>query len=199
METLIARVKNLPITQVELDLKYYFRTLRLKSFQLKRAQADYYEISLEQRRDFLGAPSTYHLCKTIIMENTAFDSNFASDPFYPQHIAVIVQYESRLNAEKIMKFMKDYQNSRGSQKLSRKCFHFRLADEEIAKTITGYGYNAVTPFLMQSQIPVVLSKSITELNPRYFWMGGGEVDLKLGMSVEEFINVVDPLIVETSF
>ena len=199
MEGLIARVQALPISDIELSLRYFFRTLHLMSVQLKRAQANYYEISLEQRRDFLGAPSTYHLCKTIIMENTAYDESAAADPWYPRHIAVIVQYEARMNAEKIMKFMKDYQNSQSPKKLSRKCFHFRLADEGVARELTGYGYNAITPFLMKTKVPVLLSKSVLELTPQYFWMGGGEVDLKLGMSVEEFISVVQPLVADTNF
>ena len=95
--------------------------------------------------------------------------------------------------------MKEYQNSHSPHKLSRKCFHFRLADESIAQELTGYGYNATTPFLMKTNLPIILSKSIIELKPQYFWMGGGEVDLKLGISVEEFLALVSPLVSETNY
>jgi Uncharacterized conserved protein len=199
MEKLAARVHSFSISDTELSLWFYFRSLGLKSVQIKRAEKDYYDKSLSERKDFLKAPSTYHLCKTIVMENTGYDESFANDKFYFKHVAVIVQYEARLNAEKVMKFMKDYQNSKSSHKLSRKFFHFRLAEENVAKELTGYGYNAITPFLMKNNIVVLLSDSILQLNPQYFWMGGGEVDLKLGMSVEEFISVVNPLVCDTNY
>lgn len=51
---------------------------------------------------------------------------------------------------------------------------------------------------MKNDIPVVLSKAITELNPAYLWLGGGEVDLKLGMSIDDFMRVKQPLIADTS-
>jgi prolyl-tRNA editing enzyme YbaK/EbsC (Cys-tRNA(Pro) deacylase) len=199
MENLALRVSKFPMSDVEINLWYYFRTLGLKSVQIKRAQDNYYELSLTQRKEFLQAPSTYHLCKTIIMENTAYDESASKDVFYPKYIAVIVQYEARLNAEKIMKTMKEYQNSHSLHKLSRKCFHFRHADEDVALELTGYGHNAITPFLMKNNIPVVLSKSILDLHPKYLWMGGGEVELKLGMSVEEFVQVLNPIISDTNY
>lgn len=69
-----------------------------------------------------------------------------------KHVAVVVQYESRLNSEKVMKFAKNLQNENYvSCKLGKKYFHFRLADEDEAKELTGYGYNAITPFLMKTQ------------------------------------------------
>jgi prolyl-tRNA editing enzyme YbaK/EbsC (Cys-tRNA(Pro) deacylase) len=199
METLAARIQALPMSDIEISLWHFFRSHQLCSVQLKRANSNYYDLTLEQRRQFLHAPSTYHLCKTIIMENTAYEASASADVYYPKYIAVIVQYEGRLNAEKIMKFMKEYQNSHSPHKLSRKSFHFRHADESVAHELTGYGYNAITPFLMKTEIPVVLSKSICELQPKYFWMGGGEVELKIGMSVEEFISVAKPLVADTNY
>jgi len=199
MENILIRVNKFPFTEIETNLWFYFRKLGLKSVQIKRAQKDYYELSLEQRKNILGAPSTYHLCKTIVMENTAYDEGSAKDAYYPKYVAVIVQYEARLNAEKVMKSMREYQNANSEKKLSRKCFHFRHADESVAHELTGYGYNAITPFLMKTEIKVVLSKAITELKPRYFWMGGGEVDLKLGMSVEEFLQVCNPIVADLTY
>jgi prolyl-tRNA editing enzyme YbaK/EbsC (Cys-tRNA(Pro) deacylase) len=199
MESLAQRVSKFPMSDVEINLWFLFRQLGLRSVQIKRAQSNYYDLSLEQRREVLQAPSTFHLCKTIIMENTAYDETASKDPFYPKHVAVIVQYEARLNAEKVMKTMKEYQNSHSSHKLPRKSFHFRHADEEVALRLTGYGHNAITTFLMKSDIPVLISKAITRLQPCYFWMGGGEVELKIGISVEEFVQVCNPLISDTTY
>jgi len=199
MEQLAKRVHSLPVSDIELDLLYFFRKHKCRSVQIKRANPNYYELTLEERKRFLGAPSTYHLCKTIILENTNWNKEFQDEPLYYKHVAVIIQYEARLNSEKIMKFMKELQNKHAKNKhVSKKHFHFRLADEEVAKEITGYGYNAITPFLMKQSIPVILSEEITHLTPKYFWMGGGEVELKLGMSVEEFLNLTGAMVAQTS-
>lgn len=57
--------------------------------------------------------------------------------------------------------------------------------------MTGFVNNAITPFFMRegsSSLPIVLSEAIFKLKPPYFWMGGGRVELKMGVSVDEFIN-----------
>lgn len=199
MEALSTRLFALPISDIEVELWFFFRQLRLKSVQITRAPSTYYDWTLEERRAFLKAPSTFHLCKTIVMENTAYNQKFAHEPYYFQYIAVVVQYEAKLSAEKIMKFAKNIQNQRAiTNQVSKKGFHFRLADEAIAATLTGYGYNATTPFLMKTDIPILLSEAVANLHPRYFWMGGGEVELKLGMSVDEFLKTTDAYVADIS-
>lgn len=199
MEALLARLSALPISEVESRLRAYFLSLKLRSAQFKRTPSDYYDWTLEQRRNLLQAPSTFYLCKTIVMENSAFEEEYASEPWYFRYVAVIIQYEDKLNAEKVMKFMKQLQNSHVSKaKISKKHFHFRLADEGDAQRLTGYGYNATTPFLMQTNMPIILTEKVTTLQPAYFWMGGGEVELKLGMSVEEFVKVTQAYVADVS-
>ena len=40
---------------------------KLDSVKVVRASKNYFDLSLEERMDLLGAKSTEHLCKTIIM------------------------------------------------------------------------------------------------------------------------------------
>ena len=50
--------------------------------------------------------------------------------------------------------------------------------------------NAITPFFMKpggQKLPILLSEKIAKLDPSYFWMGGGRLELKMGISVEEFV------------
>ncbi|KAL6177090.1 hypothetical protein ACLB2K_048616 [Fragaria x ananassa] len=47
-------------------------------------------------------------------------------------------------------------------------------------------------------VQVILDEAIQKLNPDFFWLGGGEVDLKLGIKTSQFINVVKPFIVSCS-
>lgn len=39
----------------------------VKDFEFKRVSFDYYDWSLESRRDVLGAASIHHLCKSIVL------------------------------------------------------------------------------------------------------------------------------------
>ena len=157
MEGLLARLNRFQITEVEAALRAYFLSLKLRRYRARsvhfqRTPSDYYDWTLEQRRALLQAPSTFYLCKTIIMENSAFAEEFADEPDYHRYVAVIIQYEDKLNAEKVMKFMKKLQNDRYKKtKVSKKHFHFRLADETDAQKLTGYGYNATAPFLMKAE------------------------------------------------
>lgn len=57
---------------------------------MARAPNDYYTWNLEKRKEFLGAPSIHALTKTIIMKNSEYNDEYASDPYYPRFIAVIV-------------------------------------------------------------------------------------------------------------
>ena len=68
---------------------------QITSFGFHAAPADYYELSLEERRKCLGAPTTDHLCKTLVMRNT---KHRASAPgadegsfFDPEFFCVVVQ------------------------------------------------------------------------------------------------------------
>lgn len=67
-----------------------------RSLQMARAPHDYYQWPLEKRRAFLGAASVNALCKTIIMKNSEYKEECATDPFYPRFIMVIVQYSKKL-------------------------------------------------------------------------------------------------------
>ncbi|PSS09721.1 Envelope glycoprotein like [Actinidia chinensis var. chinensis] len=71
----------------------------------------------------------------------------------------------------------------------------RLAPEEMSQKLTGYEHNGVTCIGMKTDIPVILDEAIVKLDPDFFWLGGGEVDLKLGIRTSEFIDYVKPFIV----
>ena len=49
---------------------------------------------------------------------------------------------------------------------------------------------------MNIRVPIILSDRISKLQPPYFYLGGGEVDLKLGIDVSEFINILNPYIAD---
>lgn len=167
----------------------------LRSLVMARAPQDYYSWTLEQRRAFLGAASIHQLCKTIIMKNSEYNEEHKDDPYYPRFIMVIVQYSKKLIAQNIAAIMRNHQREAhksddASKQIGRKFFKYRLAAEEDAYALSGYKYNAITPFFMQdNNLKIILSESIVkDLDPAYFYLGGGRVELKMGLSVEEFLG-----------
>jgi prolyl-tRNA editing enzyme YbaK/EbsC (Cys-tRNA(Pro) deacylase) len=71
--------------------------------------------------------------------------------------------------------------------LPKSRFNMRMAAEEVSQKLTGFGHNAVTPICSKTQIPMIMSHRIAELSDIFF-LGAGEVDLKVGVSPKEFIE-----------
>ncbi|GIL82865.1 hypothetical protein Vretifemale_11767 [Volvox reticuliferus] len=65
------------------------------SFRFVRVPTEYYDLSLELRRDCLGAASVNHLCKSIVMENTRAHESVTGwdDPRNSKYYCVIVQVQ----------------------------------------------------------------------------------------------------------
>ncbi|XP_059276002.1 uncharacterized protein LOC132030396 [Lycium ferocissimum] len=168
----------------------------VNDFSFKRVPSDYYDWPLEARRDIVNAASIHHLCKSIVLVNTQAPSSIidCSDRNNSKYYVVVVQYAARFNAEAVKNFL--YTLSDG--KIAKKKFNMRLAPEEISTKLTGYEHNAVTCIGMRTDIPVILDEAITKLNPDFFWFGGGEIDLKLGIRTSEFIDFVKPFITNCS-
>jgi len=128
------------------------------------------------------------------MKNSEYNEDYKEDPFYPRFIMVIVQYSKKLIAPNIAAIMRNYQRDAykhdPSKHIGRKFFKYRLAAEEDAYALSGYKYNAITPFFMQNNdLKIILSESIVkDLDPAYFYLGGGRVELKMGLSVDEFLG-----------
>ena len=78
-----------------------------------------------------------------------------------------------------------------------KAFNMRLAVDADSAALTGYEHNAVTPVgLATASLPIVLSHRIAALPA--FWMGGGEVDLKLAVSTREFVAAYSPIVADVT-
>ncbi|CAL4886238.1 unnamed protein product [Urochloa decumbens] len=74
----------------------------------------------------------------------------------------------------------------------------RLAPEEESHKLTGFVHNGVTCIGMETNIPVIVDEAITKLDEDFFWLGGGEVDLKLGMRTSQFLSAFSPFVVKCS-
>lgn len=197
----ISSIERLVLSQTssgdtETRLSAVLRSNGVTKFSFKRVPSDYYESPLEHRRLALSAASVNHLCKSIVLVNTQAPPNVSdcSDRNNSKYYLVVVQYTARFNADAVKNFL--YGLNGG--KIPKKKFNMRLAPEEVSAKLTGYEHNAVTCVGMNTDIPVILDEAIVKLEPEFFWLGGGDVDLKLGIATSEFIRYVNPFIVACS-
>ncbi|KZV45333.1 hypothetical protein F511_04071 [Dorcoceras hygrometricum] len=168
----------------------------VRDFAFKRVPSGYYSWPLEARRDALSAASIHHLCKSIVLVNTQAPSNVndCSNRNYSKYYVVVVQYTARFNAETVKNFLYNLNDG----KIAKKKINMRLAPEETSAMLTGYEHNGVTCIGMKTDIPVILDEAIVKLEPDFFWLGGGEIDLKLGIRTSQFIDFVRPFVVNCS-
>eukprot|EP00232_Nephroselmis_pyriformis_P016789 CAMPEP_0182881308 /NCGR_PEP_ID=MMETSP0034_2-20130328/17100_1 /TAXON_ID=156128 /ORGANISM="Nephroselmis pyriformis, Strain CCMP717" /LENGTH=232 /DNA_ID=CAMNT_0025014333 /DNA_START=78 /DNA_END=772 /DNA_ORIENTATION=+ len=140
-------------------------------FKFHRAPPEYYSWSLEQRRVELGAVSTNQLCKSIVMENKSATDDIVdcSNPKNSRFYCIIVQYNARLDAEKVRSYV--HQLNEGA--VAKRRFNMQLARGEDNDRLTGYAHNAVSPVGMATDIPMIISHHIAELAHEggFFWMG----------------------------
>lgn len=170
---------------------------KIYSAVFKWVPSEYYTYSLPQRAEILGAHSTFQLCKSMLMENKSYDASL-SDATYSQFYLVILQYETSINNKKLQSEIRALRPV--VKRLDPSKFDFRVASEEDNARLTGYSHNAVTPFGLLEDIPIVFSKEIKgtpTMNP-FCWMGGGHVHCKVGMAVNDFIKAQKPFVMDVT-
>ncbi|WJX89064.1 hypothetical protein P8452_71088 [Trifolium repens] len=105
-------------------LSSILQTNGVTDFSFKRVASDYYDWSLEVRRDALNAASIHHLCKSIVLVNTQAPSNVVdcSDRNNSKYYVVVVQYTARFNADAVKNFL--YSLNNGT--IAKKKFNCKL-------------------------------------------------------------------------
>ncbi|KPA78251.1 hypothetical protein ABB37_06404 [Leptomonas pyrrhocoris] len=170
-------------------LRRYCLEHGLHSAVFQWVPSNYYQENLQWRRDALHAPSIQHLCKTILMENTHCTNTDCSDRTNSRYYLVVYQYVDRFNSDMVSRAVHALNPGVGKKK-----FNFRLADPVEAEKLTGVRSGAVAPFGSATSIPVILSSGIARLAPPHLYVGGGHVDCKCRIDVEEFVRVLNPIV-----
>ncbi|CAM9883663.1 unnamed protein product [Phaeothamnion confervicola] len=164
----------------------------LISARFKWVASSYYELSLAERSVLLGC-TPGHLCKTLIMENFGCQNLDCADPLDSRFYLVVVQYEARIVTSKLEKAV--YLLKPEGERPPRNKISLQAAPEEVGLPLSGFPHNGVSPFGAKAAIPVVLAAAVFDLAPRYIWMGAGHPDLKLRVSVADFVAALRPVAV----
>jgi len=177
---------------------------------------DYYSYTLSKRAQILGAHSTFQLCKSMLMENRSYDKSLATstssdgdDSTYGRFYLIMLQYETTINNKKLKSELRALRPVK--ERLDPSKFDFRVATEEDNARLTGYSHNAVTPFGMRENVPIILSKAITAENggdtsgsgsgggmSQFIYMGGGHINCKIGCAVADFVAATKPLVLDVT-
>lgn len=198
-ESVFARLAKLeasrteaPVSNTETRLGHELKHRGITSYRFQKVPNTYYTEQLEWRRNCLQAPSVRHLCKSLVFENPKLPDNGDSQSF--RHYLVIVQYAAKLHGEKVKRFL-----HKQNGKLGIQYFRPRQAPPETSEQLTGYASGSVTPVGLQNKLPILMSDAIAHLQPAFFWMGGGEEFLKLGLNIHDFITAYKPFIVDCTY
>jgi prolyl-tRNA editing enzyme YbaK/EbsC (Cys-tRNA(Pro) deacylase) len=187
-------------------------SLKMYSVKFTWVPEYYYSLTLQERADILGARSTSQLCKSMLMENKAFDPNLIVEggpksstmarrnlnPLYSQFYLVILQYNAVISMKKLQSELRALMTI--NKRFEPSKFDFRVASDQDNDTLTGFMHNAVTPFGIKEKVPIILAQTIvsdTEIS-RFIWMGGGHVHLKVGVSIAELIDALNPLVLDVT-
>eukprot|EP00980_Cylindrotheca_fusiformis_P019005 scaffold6374_cov121-Cylindrotheca_fusiformis.AAC.6 len=202
-EALVARVaaleqkryqspKGIPVDESMRRAREHVERLKLYSSNWKWVPESYYDWSMEERAKVLNARSTHMLCKSLLMENKKVTNE---DPnTNPRFMMVVIQYETTLDVKKLTTCLRKLLPV--EDRLDESSYDIRVASPEDNDRITGYKFNSVTPFGLKEPVMIILSSEIVPYS--YFWMGGGHVHLKLGMSVSDFMKLGNVQVMDLS-
>ncbi|CAO3564432.1 unnamed protein product [Mortierella alpina] len=154
--------------------------------------SDYYNWPYEQRARVMACPSTFHLCKSLVFENTKWKQNDTKAKDEDRYWVVLVQYEGSVNITKLERAVRDRTGD------SRKGMHLRIAPAEKSLELTGHTTNGVSPVGMSTDLPILISSSIAELSPAILYLGAGHVDWKIALPVQALVDKWNATVIDFS-
>eukprot|EP01138_Halocafeteria_seosinensis_P007326 gb/GECG01007490.1/.p1 GENE.gb/GECG01007490.1/~~gb/GECG01007490.1/.p1 ORF type:complete len:248 (+),score=29.91 gb/GECG01007490.1/:1-744(+) len=185
-------------SQLERVRSAIINTYGMLGCALYRVPEDYYQRTLHERAVLLQSP-VESLCKTMIIENTLApkddDVPNTKDPLKSRYFAVLLQYCTKLETERLSKQLRALALETYDQEQAPP-YKLKMADQQDSYRLTGYGFNAVTPFGTTYGLPLIVSRNIEAMRARnmfrFVWLGGGDVDLKLRMFMNQLLNKYQP-------
>lgn len=165
--------------------------------EVVKVESNYYELTLEERRDQVNAKSINDLCKTLVFENNRLKLLDDGQENPTKHAIVLIQYTDKMSTKKLNSIMRQELLERTGVSQAAKYFNMRLAKEQVALELTGYGNNAVSPFGMTAKnLRIIMSAKIAALD--FMFLGAGHVDWKIKVPTKVFIEKTGCLVKDIS-
>lgn len=195
--------------EIEENIREDLYSKQVYSFKFFKVPKHYYDLTLPERATILGG-NVPQLCKSIIFENTVCNHQNFKDPTDSRFYLVVIQYQgilqifahciflicfsfflslAKINTQLLRNFIHSLKPP--SERLSKNSFNFQLASEEDSYRLSGFEHNAVTPYGMREKLPVIVCSRLLEVKPAVIYLGGGLVDKKLLISVDDLVRSLD--------
>ena len=94
-----------------------------------------------------------HLCKTLLLENKSCSGEGGATALDSRYVCVVVQYVSKFSSDDLATGLASKAQAEGLN-ATKGSYTFQMADEETAHRLSGFEYNALTPFGMKADVPV---------------------------------------------
>nr|CCA15691.1 conserved hypothetical protein [Albugo laibachii Nc14] len=191
-EERLGRIENV-LSELEAvwRVKQHLLRCMVSSAFLKVApKNEYYVWSLQQRAAFLNC-NVEHLCKSIVVENTAYAKKSINHAYGGRYLCVILQYQAKLDTEQLSRFVCALVAHETNSVVSRKRFSFQHAPKDVCVELTGFEHNGVSIFGAKQFIPVVASEELLKTTSGYIWLGGGATNFKLRVATSQLIRALD--------
>ncbi|CCI48346.1 unnamed protein product [Albugo candida] len=192
IEVRLTRIENV-LSELEAvwRVKRHLLKRRVSSAVLKVAPRDcYYHWTLQERAAFLDC-NIEHLCKSIIVENTAYAKKSINHAYGGRYLCIIVQYQEKLDAEQLSRFVCALVAKETGIAVARKYFSFQHAPKDVCAERTGFEHNGVSPFGSKQFFPVIASEEILKTRSGYVWLGGGAPNFKLKVATSQLVRALD--------
>ncbi|KAG0020976.1 hypothetical protein BGZ82_011461 [Podila clonocystis] len=209
-----AKADSVPENMPETTLQVYNDAQRRLPNQCRlfHVASSYYDWPYEQRARVMACPSTFHLCKSLVFENTKWKQDETKPVDADRYWCVLVQYEGSVNITKLEKAVRERTGA------SRKGTHLRIAPAEKSHELTGFTNNGVSPVGMKTDLPILISSAIAELSenlltilslhpyagfawnlePALLYLGAGHVDWKIALPVQALVEHWNAIVIDFS-
>lgn len=152
----------------------------------------YYELSLEQRAGLLGG-AVPQLCKSILFENLTWEGDDEYERTNARYYCVVIQYVTKINTTTLRNLIHGLRPP--AERLSKSRFNFQLTADAKSYELSGFEHNAIAPFgFRQAGVPMVVCSRLSELRPPLVFLGGGHVDAKLLIPVNDLIRSTNAIV-----
>lgn len=178
----------------EVNALHWFHEILVKSkiysSVLMLVNDNYYNTELLCRVKQLRSHSVDNFFKSILVENTRCKhyETHPSDITKSRYFLIVLPYDGKFNAKTVANVIRSKHNNA----LSSKAFNIRMVTTDICYQLSGYVRNSVTPIGLKVSVPIIASSFIKTIQPPYMWLGGGHVNIKLRIDVDEFTRCCSP-------
>lgn len=154
-----------------------------------KAPENYYDVSLEERKEMIGSPcqNVSQLTKCLLYENKIAPEE-SRDMTYSRYYMFIYQYERKFSEPKFHTYLKNLKKSDPKYAhLTKSSYAYKFVDETVAEQLVGSKHNGMSPIgLVDRDVPIILDEYAAK--QEQIFVGGLHPLVKVRVNVSELLS-----------